>query len=109
MKSKNSPTTDSLRLLFNSSGKTNLKSCNKYVASSNLSIYYTRKNKKVIKNNKLKIPAPTYMEKLELPDRSYFVSDILDYFEHIIKKHKIVTDVTSITMYIIKIGKRIYF
>ena len=49
------------------------------------------------------------MEKLELPDRSYFVSDILDYFEHIIKKHKIVNDVTSITMYIIKIEKRIYF
>ena len=49
------------------------------------------------------------MEKLELPDRSYFVSDILDCFEHIIKKHKIVTDVTSITMYIIKIEKRIYF
>ena len=54
MKSKNSPTTDSLRLLFNSSGKTNLKSCNKYLAPSNLSIYYTRKNKKVIKTINLK-------------------------------------------------------
>ena len=28
----------------------------------------------------------------ELPDRSYSVSDILDYFDYIIKNHKTLTD-----------------
>ena len=31
-------------------------------------------------------------EKLELPDGSYSVSDIQDYFQYIIKKHEAVTD-----------------
>ena len=40
------------------------------------------------KNNKFKISAPTWNEELELPDGSYFVSDIQDYFEYILKKHR---------------------
>ena len=38
-------------------------------------------------NNKLKISAPTWNDKFELPDGSYSVSDIQDYFEYILKKH----------------------
>ena len=38
------------------------------------------------KNNKSKISAPTLNEKLELPKGSYFVSNIQDDFEYIIKK-----------------------
>ena len=59
--SGNSKTSDSfLRLLLNLSDKINLKRSYKYVALSNLSIFYTWKNiKKSYKNNKFKISAPT--------------------------------------------------
>ena len=39
--SKNSKTSDSHRLLINLTNKINLKRSNKYIALSNLSIYYT--------------------------------------------------------------------
>ena len=32
------------------------------------------------KNNKFKTPAPTWNGKFELPDASYSISDIQDYF-----------------------------
>ena len=55
MNSKNSSTSDPHRLLFNLTDKKTLKSSDKYVALSNLSIYYTRKNiKKSYKNINLK-------------------------------------------------------
>ena len=38
------------------------------------------------KNNKFKISAPTWNEEFDLPDGSYFVSDIQDYFEYILKR-----------------------
>ena len=41
MNYKNSKTSDHHRLLLNFSDKINLKRCDKYVALSNLSIYYT--------------------------------------------------------------------
>ena len=54
----------------------------------NLSIYYTWKNiKSSYNNNKFKISAPTWNDEFELPDGSYSVSDIQDYFEHILKKN----------------------
>ena len=62
-------------------------------ASSNLSIYYTWKNIKSSYNkNKFKISAPTWNDKFELPDGSYSVSDIQDYFEYILKMHGENTD-----------------
>ena len=49
-------------------------------------MYYTWKNiKELYKNNEVKTSAPTWNEKFELPDGSYSVSDIQDYFECIIK------------------------
>ena len=84
--SKSIKTSNPHRLLLNLTDKINLKRSNKYVASSNLSIYYTWKNiKKSYKNNKFKISAPTWNEKFELPDGLYSVSDIQDYFEYILK------------------------
>ena len=60
----NSKTSDSQRLLLNLLSKIELKRSDKYVALSNLSIYYTKKNiKKVIKTNKYKIKAPTWNDK----------------------------------------------
>ena len=43
------------------------------------------KYKEAYKDNKFKISAPTWNEEFELPDRSYCVSDIQDYFEYILK------------------------
>ena len=89
MNSKNIKTFDPHRLLFTLADKLNLKRGDKYVASSNLSIYYTWKNiKKSYKINKFKISAPTWNEEFELPDGSYYVSDIQDYFEYILKNHE---------------------
>ena len=44
MNSENSKTSDPHRLLFNFADKINFKRSDKYVALSNLSIYYTWKN-----------------------------------------------------------------
>ena len=69
MNSKYSRTHDRYRLLLNLKDKVNLKGSGKYVALSNLSIYYTRKKiKKLYKNDKSKISAPTWNKEFELPD-----------------------------------------
>ena len=66
---ENSKTSDLHKLLFSLSDKINLKRSDKYVALSNLSIYYTWKNiKKSYKNNKFKISAPRWNEEFELLD-----------------------------------------
>ena len=81
MNSENSKTSDPHRLSINLTDKINIERRDKYVALSNLSIYYTWKNiKKSCNNNKFKISAPTWNEEFELPDKSYSVSVIQDYF-----------------------------
>ena len=80
------------------------------MALSNLSIYYTWKNiKRLYNNNKFKISASTWSEEFELPDGSYSVSDIQDYFEYILKKHSESVDNPSIRIYVNKIENRITF
>ena len=74
-----------------------------------LSFTIHEKYKKSYKNDEFKISAPTWNEEFELPDRSYSVSDIQNYFEYIIKKHETVTDNTSIKIYVNKIEIRITF
>ena len=84
--SKNSKTSGSHRLLHNLTNEINLKRSDKYVALSNLSIYYTWKNiKKSYEKNKFKISAPTWNEEFELHDGSYFVSEIKNYLEYALK------------------------
>ena len=88
MNSKKSETPDPHKLLLNLINKINLKRNNKYVALTSLSIYYAQKNiKRSYKNKKIKISAPAQNEEFELPDGSYFVSDIQDYFEYSLIKH----------------------
>ena len=71
------------------SDKLNLKKPNKNIALGNLSIYYTWKNNKsAYNNNKFKISAPTYNYTFDLPDGSYSIEEIQDYFEFIIEKHE---------------------
>ena len=60
MNSGNSKTSKSYRTLLNLLDKINLQRSDKYVALSNLSIYYTLKNIKIpYNNNEFKISAPT--------------------------------------------------
>ena len=88
MNSRNSKTFDPLRLLLNLIDKRDLRRQHQYIALSNLSIYYTWKNIKTsYKINRFKISAPTQNAEFELPDGSYSISDIQDYFEYILKKH----------------------
>ena len=102
MNSENSKTSDPNSFLLNRSDKIDLKS-QKYVALSNLSIYYTWKNiKKSYKNNKLLISTPTWNEEFELPDGSPSVSDIQYYFNYILKKHEAITDNPSVIIYVKK-------
>ena len=80
------------------------------MALANLSIYYTWKNIKTeYNNNKFKISAPTWNETFDLPDSSYSIDDIQDYFEFIMKKHVILTNNLSIKIYSNKIKNRIVF
>ena len=70
-----------------------LKIFKKNIALVNLSIYYTWKNiKSQYNNNKFKISASTWSETFDLPDGSYTIDDIQDYFEFIIKNHETLTD-----------------
>ena len=93
MNSENSKTSELHVLVLKLTNKLDLRICEKIIALSNLSICYTWKNiKSVYNNNKFKISAPTRNDKIELPDGSYSVSDIQDYFEYILKKHGENTD-----------------
>ena len=60
-------------------------------------------------HNKFKISAPTWSEESELPDGSYSISDIQDYFEYILKKHSESVDNPSIRIYVNRIENRITF
>ena len=96
-------------LLLNLINKVDLKS-EKTVALSNLIIYYTWKNiNSSCNNNKFKISAPTWSEEFELPDGSYSIPDIQDYFEYILKKHSESVDNPSIRIYVNKMENRIAF
>ena len=67
------------------------------------------KCKESYNNNKFKISAPKWSEELKIPDGSYSVSDIQDYFEYILKEHSESVDNPSIRMYINRIENRITF
>ena len=77
---------------------------------SNLKIYYTQKKiKRLYNNNKFKISAPTWNDIFELPDISYSVPDIQDYFQYILKKQGENNDNPSVKIYVNKIENRIAF
>ena len=59
-----------------------------------------------LKTKKLKISTPTWNKKFELPDGSYSVLDIQDYFNLIIKNHQTVTDNAPINIYVNKMKKK---
>ena len=51
-------------------------------------------------NNKFETSAPTWNDKFELPDGSYSVSDIQEYFEYVLKMHGENIDNPSVKIYI---------
>ena len=86
MNTENSKTKESYRFRLDLTDKLNPKNPKKNMALAKLSIYYTWKNIKTeCNNNKFKISAPTWNETFDLPDGSYTIDDIQDYFEFIIK------------------------
>ena len=88
MNSEDSKTPKLHALILKLTNKLYLRIGEKIITWSNLSIYFTWKNiKSSNNNNKFKISAPTRNDKFELPDGLYFVSDIQDYFEYILKKN----------------------
>ena len=110
MNSENSKTSKPYILKLKLTDKLDLRLDKKVIALSNLSIYYTLNNiKGSYGNSKFKILAPTWNEEFTLPDGSYCVSDIQDYFEYILKKHGENTDKPSMQMYVNKIENRITF
>ena len=101
MNSENSKTNEPHRLRLDLTDKLNFKNPKKNMALANLSIYYTWRNIKTEQNNnKLKISAPTWNETFDLPDGSYSIADMLDYFEFIINKHETLTENPSVQIYL---------
>ena len=79
--------------ILNLADKIDFQRGEKSIALSNLSIYYAWKNmKNTYNNNKFKISSPTWNDEFELPDGSYAISNIQDYFEFILKKYGEKTD-----------------
>ena len=90
--------------------KLDLRLGEKVIALSNLSIYYTWKNiKSTYNNNKFKISTSRWNDEFELPDGSYSVSDIQDYFEYILKRHGEDVDKSPVQIYVNKTEKGVTF
>ena len=110
MNTLSSKTNGSNKFIYQFTYKLNLKNPNKNMQLAKLSIYYTWKNiKSKYNNNKFKISAPTWNDQFDLPNESYSLSDIQDYFEYIIKKHETIADNPPVEIYVDKIKNRIVF
>ena len=80
------------------------------MALVNLSIHYTWTNiKSEYNNNKFKISTQTWNDTFDLPDGSYSIADIQDYFKFIIKKHDTLTENPPVQIYPNKIKNGIVF
>ena len=52
-------------------------------------------------NNKFKVSTPAWNEEFEVPDGSYSVLDIQDYFEYMLRKHETVAANTFFWNYVL--------
>ena len=109
LNSKNSKTSEPQRFKLDLTDKLSLKNLNKNMALVNLSIYYTGKNiKSEYNNNKFKISAPFWNDTFDLPNGSYFIADIQDYFEFIIKKDETLTENPPVQIYPKKLKTQLF-
>ena len=108
MNSENSRTSEYQVLVLKLTDKLDIRRGQTRAALSNPSIYFTWKNIKS-SYNKFKISAPTWSDEFELPDGSYSISHIQNYFEYIFKKHSENVDNPSIRIYVNKVENRIIF
>ena len=110
MNTANRKTKHSNKFIYNFTDKLNLKNPNKNIALANLSIYYTWKNVKSDYNkNKFKISAPAWNDTFDVPDGSYSIAALQNFFEYIIKKHETIADVSPVLIYVNEINNRIVF
>ena len=110
MNTENSKTSEPHRFKLDLTNKLNLKDLKKNKALAQLSIYYTWKNiKSEYSNNKFKTSAPTWNDTFDLPDASCSITEIQDYFQFIIKKHKTLAENPPVQIYVNKIKNRIVF
>ena len=110
MNTANSKTKHLNKFVYNFTDKLNLKNPNKNIPLANLSIYYTWKNvKSDYNNNKFKILAPTWNDTFDVPDSSYLIAALQNYFEYIIKKHETMAEVYPVLIYVNEINNRIVF
>ena len=110
MNTASSTTKHSHKFVYNFTDKLNLKNSNKNIALANLSIYYTWKNvKSDYNNNKFKISAPTWNDTFDVPDGSYSITALQNYFGYIIKKHETIANVSPLLIDVNKIKNRIVF
>ena len=100
MNTENSKTNEPDRFKLDLADKLNFKNPNKNVALANLRIYNTWKNINSEYNSyKFKISAPTWNDIFDLPDGSYSIDDMQNYFEFIIKKHETLTEDPPVEIY----------
>ena len=79
------------------------------MALANLSICCTWKNiKSVCNSDKFKISAPTWNDEFDLPDGSYPIADIQDYFEFVTKKHETLAENLPVQFTLIKLKIRLF-
>ena len=110
MNSENSKTLKPHALTLKLTSKLDLKIGEIVIVLSNLSIYYTWKNiENSYNNNGFKISATTWNDEFELPDGSYCLSDIQDYFDFILEKYGQDIDEPSVQIYVNKTENRITF
>ena len=92
MNTENSKTNEPHRFKLGLTDKLYLKNPKKNMALAHLSIYCTWKNIKSEYKYRFKISAPTWNDTFDLPDVSYSIADIQNYFKFIIKKHETLTE-----------------
>ena len=82
MNTENSKTSEPHRFKLDLLDKRNIENSKRNIALANLSIYYTCKNiKSEYNNNKFKISAPTWNDTFNLPNGSYSIDEIQDFFD----------------------------
>ena len=89
MNSENSKSSEPHILKLKLTDKLDLRLDKKVIALSNVNMYYTWNNiESSYNNNKFKISTPTWNEEFTLPDGSYSVLDIQDYFKEAWRKSR---------------------